>query len=86
MNIFALLEIAVELGASDVHLTVNCPPRARIKGRFENLREEILTPEDTENMSREITTANNFKRLQENGEVDFSLSLDNGDRFRVNNS
>ena len=67
MNIFALLEIAVELGASDVHLTVNCPPRARIKGRFENLRE-----------------ANNFKRLQEHGEVDFSLSLDNGDRFRVN--
>lgn len=84
MDIFALLEIAVELGASDVHLTVNCPPRARIKGRFENLREEILTPEDTENMSREITTANNFKRLQEHGEVDFSLSLDNGDRFRVN--
>ncbi|RDY26655.1 type IV pilus twitching motility protein PilT [Romboutsia weinsteinii] len=84
MNIFSLLEIAVELGASDVHITVNCPPRARIKGKFVNLREENLTSQDTEDMSREITTPKNFKRLQEHGEVDFSIALDNGDRFRVN--
>lgn len=84
MNIFSLLEVAVELGASDVHITVNCPPRARIKGKFVNLREENLTYQDTENMSREITTTKNFNKLQDHGEVDFSLSLDNGDRFRIN--
>lgn len=84
MKIFSLLEKAVGLGASDVHITVDCPPRARIKGKFENLREENLTPQDTEDMSREITTTKNFNRLQEHGEVDFSLVIDNGDRFRVN--
>ncbi|MGX4601535.1 type IV pilus twitching motility protein PilT [Faecalimicrobium sp. JNUCC 81] len=84
MNIFSLLEIAIELGASDVHITVDCPPRARVKGKFVNLREDSLTPQDTEDMSREITGSRKFKRLQEHGEVDFSVSIDNGDRFRVN--
>ena len=32
MNIFKLLEIGVELGASDIHITVDSPPIARVKG------------------------------------------------------
>ena len=37
MNIFELLEIAVELGASDIHITVDSPPIARVKGSFVKL-------------------------------------------------
>ncbi|HSQ88640.1 type IV pilus twitching motility protein PilT [Romboutsia sp.] len=84
MNIFSLLEIAVELGASDVHITIDSPPIARIKGSFVKLREINLSPQDTENMAREITGPKNFKRLEEHGEVDLSISLPSGDRFRVN--
>ena len=47
MNIFDLLKIAIELGASDIHITVDSPPIARIKGKFIKLTEKILTKYDT---------------------------------------
>lgn len=84
MNIFNLLEIAVELGASDLHITVDSPPIARIKGSFVRLIESNLTEQDTEIMAREITDQKKFKTLENQGEVDLSVSLPSGDRFRVN--
>ena len=84
MNIFKLLEIGVELGASDIHITVDSPPIARVKGSFVKLREESLSKEDTQEMAREITGLKKFKILEENGEVDLSVSIQSGDRFRVN--
>lgn len=84
MNIFNLLEIAVELGASDLHITVDSPPIARIKGSFVKLIETNLTEQDTEIMAREITDQKKFKTLENQGEVDLSVSLPSGDRFRVN--
>lgn len=84
MNIFKLLEIGVELGASDIHITVDSPPIARVKGSFIKLREENLSKEDTQEMAREITGTKKFKILEEHGEVDLSVSIQTGDRFRVN--
>ena len=84
MNIFKLLEIGVELGASDIHITVDSPPIARVKGSFIKLREENLSKEDTFQMAREITGPKKFKILEEHGEVDLSVSIKTGDRFRVN--
>lgn len=84
MNIFKLLEIGVELGASDIHITVDSPPIARVKGSFIKLREEKLSKEDTQEMAREITGPKKFKILEEHGEVDLSVSIGSGDRFRVN--
>ena len=84
MNIFKLLEIGVELGASDIHITVDSPPIARVKGSFIKLREENLSKEDTFQMAREITGPKKFKTLEEHGEVDLSVSIKTGDRFRVN--
>lgn len=84
MNIFKLLEIGVELGASDIHITVESPPIARVKGSFIKLREENLSKEDTFQMAKEITGPKKFKILEEHGEVDLSVSIKTGDRFRVN--
>ncbi|WP_286316519.1 type IV pilus twitching motility protein PilT [Romboutsia ilealis] len=84
MNIFKLLEIGVELGASDIHITVDSPPIARVKGSFIKLREENLSKEDTFQMAKEITGPKKFKILEEHGEVDLSVSIESGDRFRVN--
>lgn len=85
MNIFRLLKIAVEIGASDIHITVGSTPIARTKGKFVKLLDDILTKEDTEQMAKDIAGSKNFKRIQEHGEADFSVSLDEtGDRFRVN--
>lgn len=84
MNIFKLLEIGVELGASDIHITVDSPPIARVKGSFIKLREENLSKEDTFQMAKEVTGPKKFKILEEHGEVDLSVSIQTGDRFRVN--
>lgn len=84
MNILDLLKIAIELGASDVHVTVGSCPIARIKGKFIKLSEKILTDQDTKEMVKDISGENYFNRIQEYGEADFSVSIDTGERFRVN--
>lgn len=84
MNIFDLLKIAIELGASDIHITVDSTPIARIKGKFIKLSEKILTKYDTEEMVKGIAGDKNFKRIQQYGECDFSIAIESGERFRVN--
>lgn len=84
MNIFKLLEIGLELGASDIHITVDSYPIARVKESFVKLIEERLSKEDTLQMAREITGDKKFKILEEKGEVDLSVSIQSGNRFRVN--
>ena len=34
MNIHDLLKKSIELGASDIHITINSTPIARVKGSF----------------------------------------------------
>lgn len=84
MNIFDLLEIAIEIGASDIHITVGSAPIARINGKFIKLNDRILTSEDTEDMTKDIVKENKFKRIEMYGECDFSVALETGERFRVN--
>ncbi|MDU4933711.1 MAG: type IV pilus twitching motility protein PilT [Peptostreptococcaceae bacterium] len=84
MNIFDLLKIAIELGASDVHITVESAPIARIKGKFIKLSDKILTNQDTKKMVQDIAGEKNFIRIEDHGEVDFSIAIDTGERFRIN--
>ena len=84
MNIFDLLKQGIELGASDIHITVHKAPIARIKGKFENLSDKVLTSNDTKQMTIHIAGEKNFKRIEEHGECDFSVPLETGERFRVN--
>lgn len=84
MNIFDLLKIAIELGASDIHITVDSQPIARIKGKFIKLTDKILSNHDTKEMAEELAGPKNFKRIEEHGECDFSVAIDSGERFRVN--
>ena len=84
MNIFDLLKIAIELGASDVHITVESAPIARIKGKFIKLSDKILTNQDTKKMVQDIAGEKNFIRIEDHGEVDFSIAIDTGERVRIN--
>lgn len=84
MNIFDLLKKSIELGSSDIHITVNSTPIARVKGSFVSLSETLLTKEHTQSMVRQIAGEKNFKKIEENGECDFSVSIESGERFRVN--
>ena len=84
MNIFNLLKEAIDLGASDIHITTNSPPIARIKGKLINLSNDIITKEIAKDLTKQIAKKEQFQKIEVMGEVDFSVSLDNGARFRVN--
>ena len=82
--IFNLLKLAVSQGASDIHITTNSFAVARIKGKFMNISDEILTKEDTKKITKQISGEEKFKQIESIGELDFSASLEDGTRFRVN--
>ena len=79
-----LLRIAKELGASDVHITVNKSPVFRISGELLTTKYDKLAPADTERLLNEMLSDNNKKILEDKGEVDFSFSYASIGRFRVN--
>ncbi|RKD27901.1 twitching motility protein PilT [Caminicella sporogenes DSM 14501] len=84
MDMLDLLKKTVEMNASDLHITVGVPPIIRINGRLERYGEKILTPDDTNRLVKQVLTENQFKKLQEKGEVDLSFSSTGLGRFRVN--
>lgn len=79
-----LLRAAFELKASDVHLTVGVPPIMRINGDLKKYGQEILKPEDLEQMARAIIPEAMWGKLEEKGELDFSYGIPGVSRFRVN--
>ena len=64
-----LLELAVEEGASDIHITVNSPPMFRIHGNLTPLDLPLLTPEDTDRLMRSITSPENQQAVRERDRV-----------------
>lgn len=78
-----LLNETVEVGASDLHLTVGIPPTIRLNGKLIKLGEEKLEPEEIESFAREILE-NKFDKYVEIGEIDTSYSIKGIGRFRVN--
>ncbi len=78
-----LLDIAVEQGASDIHLTVGLGPVLRLHGRMLPLDVESLQPEDTERLMKQITPEEHQQRLKEGGGSDFGIEFGEKARFRV---
>ncbi|MBC7764942.1 MAG: type IV pili twitching motility protein PilT, partial [Hyphomonadaceae bacterium] len=85
MTVHELLNIAIERGASDVHITVGRPPMARLHGELIPLIEDspLLIGADTEKLLREIMTPEQNEEVSKKGECDFSFSISNVGRFRA---
>lgn len=75
---------AIELGASDIHITVGSPIIARISNKLVPLSDYKLSPDDTDKIVTSILTKEQMERFLEEGEFDFSFSLAGKGRFRVN--
>lgn len=84
MDIFDILINASDLGASDVHINSKCEPIARVNGKFIKISNELLSKSDTEKMANELIGIQKFNEIKEFGEYDFSISIKNLYRFRVN--
>lgn len=79
-----LLHFAYKNKASDLHITTGTTPVVRLNGKLKKIGSQILSPEDTERLAQEITSNNQFERFKQDGELDFSYTLPEVCRFRVN--
>jgi twitching motility protein PilT len=85
MDIFSLLRIAKERGASDVHLVVSSPPMLRIHGYLEPVTEIApLTLEDAQQALNQMATPEQQEDFHRNLELDFGFSLPDVGRLRCN--
>lgn len=78
------LHAAYEYKASDIHLSVGVPPVFRINGELKSYGKDILTPEDTHTIAKQMIPEFMWQTFDEKGELDFSYSVPGISRFRVN--
>ena len=84
LDMKALLSLAMQKGASDLHLTVGRPPIFRISGNLHPLQIRPLTEADMRVLLFSILSGSQRSHYELEREIDFALSLENGMRFRVN--
>ena len=84
MNIHALLEGMMKLKASDLHLKVGSPPMLRINGTLRPVEHPPLDSKTTSEVVQAMAPPSKRKTFDEVGTADFSYSIPNVARFRVN--
>jgi len=84
-NLSDLLKRLVETGGSDLHITVNSPPRIRIHGELKPLEDiTALGPAETKQLAYSVLTESQKHRFEETLELDFSFGIRDLARFRGN--
>lgn len=83
-QLISFFKDAVAFKASDIHISPNSPLILRINGKLIPYNNEILAPEDTQEIIKLITPNEKLEVLQSLGETDFAYSIENLTRFRVN--
>src|SRR3990170_1444985 len=80
-----LLELMLDKGASDLHLTAGAPPTIRLHGELERLEEyPVLSPRALQGMVYAILPQKFRERLEQELELDMSYALPGKARFRGN--
>ncbi|MGH9359757.1 MAG: type IV pilus twitching motility protein PilT [Terriglobia bacterium] len=84
-NLSDLLKRLVETGGSDLHVTVNSPPRIRIHGDLKPLEDmPVLGPAETKQLAYSVLTEAQKHRFEETLELDFAFGIRDLARFRGN--
>src|ERR1041385_620216 len=78
-----LLQLVVSEGSSDLHIRVGTPPTIRVHGILHRVEGPSLTPEDTEELMRSITSEDHIQQVREQGGADFGFAFGELARFRV---
>lgn len=84
VSIEEILQTAMENSASDVHITAGAPPNMRVNGFLIRMKYQSLMPDDTKQMLEGIMNEKQKQLLEEKGEADFSFSVPQTGRYRVN--
>jgi len=84
VKIIELLKTASDFEASDLHLTVGVPPTLRVNGSLLKMDLPELTENDVYELLYSVMSNEQKKKFEDINEIDFSLEIVNGERFRVN--
>ncbi len=85
VKLIDIIQKAVNLNASDIHLTAGAKPAVRVDGNIMFLEEfPVLTPEMTQKLAYSVMSERHRKTLEERGQVDFSFGVKDLGRFRAN--
>lgn len=80
----ALLEYTIKSKASDLHLTAGIPPTIRKNGKLVPIGDERNSVTQLEEYAKEVLTPEQFEKINDEGEIDLSYSLEGIGRFRLN--
>src|SRR3989441_13175769 len=84
-NMADLLQLMVDRGASDLHITSGTYPQIRVNGRLTQLNQfVVLTPQDTQRLSYSVLNEGQKQKFEEVDELDLSFSILRLSRFRCN--
>ncbi len=84
MDLTELLAFVVKNKASDLHLSSGLPPMIRVHGDVRRINVPAMEHKDVHGMIYDIMNDGQRKFYEENLECDFSFSVPNLARFRVN--
>ncbi len=85
VNMADLLQILVERGGSDLHLTSGAPPQIRVSGKLVPLTQfEPLLPQDTQRLAYSVLNEAQKQKFEEESELDLSFGIQGLARFRAN--
>ena len=77
-------DIIVQNKASDLHMQEGQPPKMRLHGDIQKIREEPLTKAEMTQMLSEVVGEKRWKKFVECGDVDCAYELSADARFRCN--
>ncbi len=83
-NYKIVLQQAVQMGASDLHLKVGRPPMCRLNGELKPLELPPLRPEELKSIGEQICPVRQKREFDAEKEADFAIGVPGIGRFRVN--
>jgi twitching motility protein PilT len=84
INLPDLLKATLDLGGSDLHLSIGSPPQVRVDGHLRRLEYPDLTPETLKSLCYSVLTDAQKKTFEETWELDLAFGLRGVGRFRCN--
>lgn len=83
-DLIEYLAMAMQAGASDVHLSPGAPPVMRLHGRMTPVTDEVLTAQDVRELILGGLKDTQRSKLEQEWELDFAIEVENLGRFRGN--
>ena len=84
IDVKSMLAMAIEHGASDVHINTGMPPIMRIHTQLVEMDIPEIDEAEAKGMVLEMIGEDKYKKFEDTKDMDFSTMISSGHRFRVN--